>query len=86
MRFLLISASGKVSPSPVEIETIDQLLAYLDFEDGCNDLILSPRSLASMAHDRIQRNTGCSHVLCLYDDFIEPKMETKPRKRKSNGP
>lgn len=82
MRFLLVSVSGDVPPKPVEVRTLGELLAFLNYQGEENDLIISRRSLVSMAHDRKQTKGQCSHVLCLYDDFVEPKPSTRqPRAR-----
>jgi hypothetical protein len=81
MRFLLVSVTDNISPHSVEIHTLEDLLTFINCEGEDNDIIISKRSLVSIAHDRIQDNENCSHVLCLYDDFIEPG-ELNPTTRK----
>lgn len=81
MRFLLVSASGAMEPQMIEIDSLVELVRYLDYCGECNDLIISRRSLVDMAHDRKQDREKCRYVLCIYDDFIEPK-DVKPRKRR----
>jgi hypothetical protein len=71
MKFLLVSVTGGPLAEPIEIATLDELLAYLDYDGEQNDLIISKMSLVSKTHDRKQRKAGCEYVLCLYDDFIE---------------
>lgn len=85
MRFLLVSVSGKVSPKPIEVRSLRELVAFLDYEDEASDLIISRRSLVSMAHDKKQDKQNCSHVLCIYDDFVEPPRESPRAKRKTRG-
>lgn len=71
MRFYLVSASQVIPPKPINIDSLEELLCYLDYEGGCNDLIISRRSLVSMSHDKRQEATNCPYVLCLYDQHIE---------------
>lgn len=86
MKFFLVSVSGNVTPKPVEVRSLRELVAYLDYEGGANDLIISRRSLVSMAHDRRQDKLKCSHVLCIYDDFVElPRKAGSRAKRKLRG-
>lgn len=84
MRFLLVSVSGKVPPQPIEVHTLGELVAYLDYEGEASDVIISRRSLVSMAHDRQQDKLDCSHVLCIYDDFVEPP-NLNPKAKKTVG-
>lgn len=86
MRFLLVSVSGKVAPKPVEVRSLRELVAFLDYDDEASDLIISRRSLVSMAHDRKQDKARCSHVLCVYDDFVElPRIEGSRAKRETRS-
>ena len=72
VKFLLVSASGRVRPTPVEVATLEELLAYIGYIELGNEIIISRRSLVdSKPHDRIQDDAGCMFVLCIYDDFIE---------------
>ena len=71
MKFLLVSVSDRVRPVAVEIETLDELLAYIVYIELGNEIIISRCSLVDKAHDRIQRDNECKFVLCVYDDFIE---------------
>lgn len=71
VKFLLISASDRVRPRPVEVNTLEELLSYIGYIELGNELIVSRRSLVDKAHDRIQDKEKCKFVLCVYDDFIE---------------
>jgi hypothetical protein len=71
VRFLLISVSGRVGPTPVEVGTLDELLGLIGYIESGNELIISRRSLVDKAHDRIQDDNRCPLVLCIYDDFLE---------------
>lgn len=85
MRFLLVSVSGNVKPRPVEVQSLSDLLMYLNYEGDENDLIISHRSLVSIAHDRKQDKGECSHVLCLYDGFVEVGKPDTVKKARGNG-
>jgi hypothetical protein len=83
MKFLLVSVTGGPQARPIEITSLDELLAYLDYDGDQNDLIISRMSLVSKTHDRKQRKAGCEYVLCLYDDFIEERSVVVEEEREN---
>jgi len=72
MRFLLISVSGNVKPRPIKVNSVKELLSYLNYDGEESDLIISKRSLVGgKSHDKIQDREECPFVLCVYDSWIE---------------
>jgi len=73
MKFLLVSVTGEGHAEPVEVESLEELVEFIDHDGGQNDVLISKQSLINLAHDKKQRKAGCRYVLCLLDDFFEDR-------------